>query len=178
MAGETLPRDKNELLQRIAAARAALASAIGVLSDEQFVAPGPQDGWSVKDHLAHLAVWERGIAALLGRRPRYEAMGLDLETYLGNDEESLNAIIYGRNKDRPPAEVRGALEEAERALDTALAPLADADLFRTYSHYQPDEPGEDSGAPVLGWIADNSYEHYAEHQAWIETLVRYTAGGE
>lgn len=53
-----------------------------------------------------------------------------------------------------------------------LARLHDADLLKTYSEFQPDQPGEDSGAPIIGWIADNTYEHYAEHQAWVEALAR------
>ena len=53
-----------------------------------------------------------------------------------------------------------------------LAGLSDADLLKTYRHYQPDEPEENSGAPIIGWIAGNTYEHYAEHQAWVEALAR------
>ena len=54
---------------------------------------------------------------------------------------------------------------------TTLAGLSDEDLFKTYSYYQPDEPGDDSGDPILNWIMGNTYEHYAEHQAWIEALL-------
>lgn len=46
-----------------------------------------------------------------------------------------------------------------------------ADLFRTYSYFQPDEPGEDSGRPIIAWIIGNTYEHYDEHRAWIEELI-------
>ena len=49
---------------------------------------------------------------------------------------------------------------------------SDADLRKTYSHYQPDEPGEDSGEPIMRWVAGNTYEHYAEHQEWIEALIK------
>jgi hypothetical protein len=84
---------------------------------------------------------------------------------------SVNEIIYERTKDRSLADVRSDLGRAQQELLAALAGLTDADLQRTYSHYQPDEPGEDSGAPVLEWIAGNSYEHYEEHLEWIEALV-------
>jgi hypothetical protein len=163
-----LPQTKADLIGRIAQARAALDLLIAPLSDEELVAPGPDDGWSVKDHLAHLAAWERGIVALLQRRPRYEAMGLDRETYLGaRTADDVNAVLYERAKDLPLAGVLDDLRETQTALLDALAPLSDGDLARTYSHYQPDEPGTDSGEPVTKWIAGNTYEHYAEHVAWL-----------
>jgi len=168
---QRLPRDKAELLERIEAARAALDQAIGQLSDAQLVAPGPYEGWSVKDHLAHLAAWEQGIAALLQGRPRYAAMGVDEPTYLTAGTDAINAAVYERNKDGPLREVLADFRQTQRDLLAALAALSDADLLKTYSHYQPDEPGKDRGEPVLKWIVGNTYEHYAEHQAWIEALV-------
>jgi len=168
---QPLPGDKTELLERVERARAALEETIRPLSDAKLVAPGPYEGWSVKDHLAHLATWEQGMAALLQQRPRYAAMDVDEKTYLSSSTDDLNAIVYQHHKDRSPAEVLAAFRQAHRHLLAALDGLTDADLFRTYSHYQPDEPGEDSGEPILKWIAGNTYEHYAEHQAWIQALV-------
>ena len=57
----------------------------------------------------------------------------------------------------------------------SLHALTDADLLKTYSHYQPDEPGEDSGSPIVGWITGNTYYHYDEHRVLIEALVRVKA---
>jgi hypothetical protein len=174
MAEQRLPKAKVELLERIERARAALDETTGARSEAQLVAPGPFEGWSVKDHLAHLAAWEAGLAALLRKEHRYAAMGVadvDEETALSSDADALNAIIHARTKDRSLADVRGALRDAQKRLLESLAALSDEDLRRTYSHYQTEEPGEDSGAPILRWIAGNSYDHYAEHQRWIEELL-------
>ena len=170
-ASESLPRDKPELLERIQQARAALEQTISQLSDGQLVAAGHASGWSVKDHLAHLTIWEQGLAALLQAQPRYAAMHVDERTYVSADEDSLNALIYQRNKERSLAEVLAAFRQAHQQVLDALEGLTDADLFKTYSHYQPDEPGEDSGEPILKWVAGNTYEHYAEHHAWLQALV-------
>lgn len=171
---QPLPKNKTEVAAHLERARSALEQTIGALSEAQLVAPGPYEGWSVKDHLAHLATWEAGLAALLRKQDRYAAMGvddIDKETALSSDADALNAIIYARTKDGSPAEVRGALRDAQEQLREALATLSDDDLWQTYSHYQPHEPGEDSGAPILRWIAGNGYDHYAEHQRWIEELI-------
>jgi hypothetical protein len=178
MNNETLgadsPRlDKAALLERIRQARSTLEQSVGRLSGERLVAPGP-GGWSVKDHLAHLVTWEQSLVALLERRPRYIAMGLDEATYLANEADGLNAIFYQRSKDRPLPEVLDDFHQSHRHLLEVIDGLSEDDLYQTYSHYQPDEPGEDSGEPILNWIAGNTYEHYAEHQGWIEALSRMT----
>jgi hypothetical protein len=51
----------------------------------------------------------------------------------------------------------------------ALSRLSDADLKKPYSHYQPSDP--DQKRPVLDWVGGNTYEHYAEHIAWINQLL-------
>src|SRR5712691_7549528 len=48
---------KDELLQHYRRTREGLMSAINGLSDEQMSEPS-LDGWSIKDHLAHLALWD------------------------------------------------------------------------------------------------------------------------
>ncbi len=53
-----------------------------------------------------------------------------------------------------------------------LSGLTDANLLKTYPYYQPDEPGEDRGSPIVGWITGNTYYHYDEHRVLIEALVR------
>jgi hypothetical protein len=171
MSDETRLQTKSELLARMAEARTALEQILSRLSEVQLTARDAQSGWAIKDHLAHLAAWELGIAALLQHRPRWEAMGLDKVTVASHETDELNEIIYRQNEDRSLAEVRAYFHEAHQQMLTTLASLSDADLLKTYSYYQPDEPGDDSGDPILNWIMGNTYEHYAEHQAWIEALL-------
>jgi uncharacterized damage-inducible protein DinB len=52
-----MAENKEELLQHYRRTREGLMSAIDGLSDEQMSDPS-LDGWSVKDHLAHLALWD------------------------------------------------------------------------------------------------------------------------
>lgn len=165
------PRDKAELLSRMRRSRALLEETIGRLSEAQLTAPGPTDGWSVKDHLAHLTAWEQGIVALLQQRPRYPAMGLDEAAMQGADEQRINAMLYARSKDRPLAEVLTTFRASSRQMIEAVERLTDADLFRTYAYFQPNEPGEDRGRPIIAWIIGNTYAHYDEHRAWIEELI-------
>ena len=99
-------------------------------------------------------------------------MRMNAATYRNTDENGLNTIIYQRTKDRSLQEVREAFRQGQQALVDALSHLTEADLLETYSRYQPDEPGEDTGAPIVGWITGNTCDHYDEHRAWIEALAR------
>lgn len=164
------PTTTAELLARIERSRRALDSVLSNLSDDQLTAPGPAGGWSVKDHLTHLTAWEAGIAALLRKKPRYEAMGIDAATFR-NDEDRLNAIIHEQKKERPLDDVRAAFTSTQREMAETISALSDEDLQRTYSYYQPDEPGEDSGDPIVGWITGNTCDHYDEHRGYIEELI-------
>jgi uncharacterized protein (TIGR03083 family) len=170
MSEEVLPQTKADLLVWMTQGRTALEQVLGQLSEAQLTASGPNGGWTVKDHLAHLAAWERGIAALLQRRPRWAAMGLDEATISNYDEEGVNALIYRQNKDRPLTEVLADFHEAHRQILAALDDLSDAELFKPYASYSGEPAGDDT-RPIVGWIAGNTYEHYAEHQAWIEAML-------
>ena len=60
--------------------------------------------------------------------------------------------------------------ESHAALMVALGKLSDADLQKPYSHFQPTDSKQKR--PVIGWVAGNTYEHYAEHIGWIDHLVK------
>src|SRR5687767_15153143 len=55
--GVSMVEDRDELLRHYEQAREALLKAIDGLSDAQLAEP-TLDGWSVSDHLMHLAAWD------------------------------------------------------------------------------------------------------------------------
>ena len=173
---ETFPRSKAEVMSRIDAAWTALQQIVESATDDDLTAPGDDEGWSVKDHLAHLAVWERSLIALLTGEARHTAMGVDRATYEGEDVDRINAVIHATHRDRTLADVRVFADQTHRALLDVLEPLSYDDLMRPYAHYQPDAP--ELTDPVGYWVAGNTYEHYDEHGGWIDavlTTVRGTA---
>jgi hypothetical protein len=171
MSEQALPQTKAELLARMAQGRAALEQALSQLSEVQLTTRKDQNGWSIKDHLAHMAAWEIGITALLQRRPRWEAMGLNEAAVSDHETDDLNDIIYRQHKDRPLAEVKAYFEEAHQQLLAALNRLSEMELFKPYAYYDESEITGDDSRPIINWIIGNTYEHYAEHQAWIEAQL-------
>jgi hypothetical protein len=50
-----------------------------------------------------------------------------------------------------------------------LQPLADEDLQRPYSYYQP--PRSQDG-PIIDWVIGDTYSHYAQHIPWIDAIIK------
>jgi steroid delta-isomerase-like uncharacterized protein len=161
---------KPELIESLATTRTQLHAFLASLTPEQLSEPRDLAGWAIKDHLAHLAVWRDGITALLQYRSRWEAMGLTTEWADRSDEE-INAALFERYKDQSVPEILALLDTSYERFAAVLERLSDADLNQTYSHYQPDEPGEDSGAPILNWVAGNTTHHVLEHLPWMQQIV-------
>jgi len=149
----------------------ALNTAVNQLTTAQLTTPQDAQGWTVKDHLIHLAAWERSAVFFLQGRPRHEALGVDAAVYQGGDFDEINAAIYHQHKDLPLADALGQFRHTHQQLLARLEPLTDADLNKPYRHYLPDEPGEGDGPPAINVIYGNSAHHFAEHLAWIETLL-------
>ena len=162
------PASNAEFQEQLQDAWSQLQQTLDALTEDQMTERIDAAGWTVKDHLAHLIPWEEGMIALLKHEPRYQAMGVDVAQH--EDEDELNETLRAPYRSASLSDVRHRLRETHEALTAAVASLGPDDLFKTYSHYQPDEPGEDRGEPVLRWVIGNSSGHYLEHLPWIRQL--------
>lgn len=164
------PTNKAEFQEHLRDAWAQLQEILDSLTEAQMTERTDQVGWTVKDHVAHLVTWEQGIIALLKHEPRYPAIGLDMAVVADRDEDELNQILRAQHASATLPEVRDRLRETHEKLVGVIASLGPDDLLKTYSQYQPDELGDDSGEPVLRWVIGNSGGHYLEHLPWIKQL--------
>jgi hypothetical protein len=171
----SFPATKAELLERIRRSRAALEATLNTLSEAEMTRPGPS-GWSIKDHLAHLAAWELGIAALLTGRPRFTAMQVEDAAAAGQSVDELNELIYRLNAGLSLAEVRDNYQAAHRQMLAALGPLDDADLQRPYVSFLPAR-SDGPDRPVIEWIVGDTYDHFDEHNAYIRAQLQEIRGG-
>lgn len=161
---DDIPRDKDDLLRRIAASWGALAAIIAPLSETEMTArPGGQ--WSVKDNLAHLAAWEgRAIALLTRGQTMRESFGLPPDTPEGEDTSHINGILWERHKDDSLPEVLEWWRGTHAALLRALAPFTHRQLSEPYS-------GTTEGEPLGGVVMGNTVGHYPEHAKMITDVV-------
>ncbi|HEX2281453.1 MAG TPA: ClbS/DfsB family four-helix bundle protein, partial [Thermomicrobiales bacterium] len=148
-----LPVSKIELLERIPPARQALESLLTGLTEPQMVALD-ESGWSIKDHLAHLATWERMIVAHLQAGNDHEVVGLDGVSYAAAGLDELNAMIERQNKDHSLSGVLDDFHRSHAAIVALLDLLSDSDLALPY---WDDEP---NGRTVLEKVSGDTYRHY------------------
>jgi hypothetical protein len=161
--------DKQELLQNIKDEFNRWEELLGSMTEAQLTAPDLDDGWSVKDVMAHLLAWqsrsiERLESALTNREPEFpgwpEESGDD--SYDPTDE--INAWIYNTYHDQSWPSVyqrwrTGFLRFMELAEKVPEADLLDANRY----------PWMD-GQPLL-LVLEGSYEHH--HIDHLESVIAW-----
>lgn len=161
-----------QLLQQINTSWRDLQDYLASLTETQMTVPSDAAGWTVKDHLIHLTVWEDGIYALLCCDSRLEAMGFE-EGAWEMGIEAINAAIQQRYHNVPLAEAQQMADSHHRQFLELLSSMSDEDLLRPYQHY---DPNTERQQPVYHWVLGNSAEHYAEHLPWMQAIVAASPG--
>jgi hypothetical protein len=163
---------KGKLLGDIEREWGALNASLENLDETQMTEIRDPQGWSVKDHLIHMAFWERGVCFFLQGKPRHQGMEIDEELLKHGDFDQINAVIQQAQKDMSLAEVKALIHYCHRQLLHQVQGLSEADLLKPYRRYTPEESGEGDGPPTYNMIYDNTAGHFAEHREWIEALVK------
>ena len=156
----------NSVLERIEASWNDLVERVTKLGPGGLMLAAP-DGWAVKDHLVHVAAWEHSLLGLIEGRDRLAAMGLPP---MEKETDAINAAVQKQHAGETPEQVLRYFRESHGQLISALGKLSDADLQKPYSHFQPSDPEQQ--APVIGWVAGDTWKHYAKHIGWINQLVK------
>ena len=109
-----MSEDRDELLQHYRQMREQMAAAIAGLSDEQMTETSI-DGWSVKDHLAHIAVWDDIRASEVARI----SAGHESAWRMTEEQDAgYNELATALRRDMPLDQARWELETSrERLLD-------------------------------------------------------------
>jgi uncharacterized damage-inducible protein DinB len=141
-----MPDDKDALLQHYRRMRDELLAAIGGLSDAQLSEPS-LDGWSVKDHLLHLAFWDDFRAAEVVRI----SAGQESVLHMTPEQDALlNDLTHALRRSLSPEQAKWELETSRRRLLDAIAAATERGLNRS----------------LYGEAGLHS-THEAEHAGWI-----------
>jgi len=105
-------------------------------------------GWTMKDHVAHLAAWRREACELLEAVQRGES-GRDF-----SDVDGYNSELHERHRDWDADRVRAEAGESYTAFLAAVESCPAGILAGQ-------RPG--SEGPVVAWVLGNGHEHVAEH---------------
>jgi hypothetical protein len=161
---------KDQLLGEITDAWKDLKGFLDTLSDEQMTALTDLHGWSVKDHLSHLAAWENSINFFLQDKTRYKGLGIDKNLFETGSIDEMNQVIQKHHRKMGIREVLNLLDATHSDFLQLIASKSDDDLNQPLKAIQP-ETSEGGQYPVVKIIFDNTADHFKEHLAWIKTLI-------
>lgn len=156
---------KAELLRRLQREHARFEAMLARLTGEQMIEPNVVGNWSIKDVIAHFIAHEQFAleelqCALRGERP-------EVAHYAG---DAFNARVVMASRFKSVDDVKSTWDRSYRQVVAAVTALSDAD-------FDPASPVVQAlGDSIDGALGNNSYDHYAEHQAEIEAWLRKTSG--
>ena len=150
-----MAEDRDALLQHYRQMREGLLSAIDGLSDEEMTEPS-LDGWSVTDHLTHIALWDELRASEVARI----SAGHDSAWRMnGEQDATLNVLTHDLRRALSPEQAKWELASSREsfleAVSSATARGLDGSLY-----------GE---AGLLS-------SHEAVHTYWIKRWRRNRSG--
>jgi hypothetical protein len=167
--------NKQELLREIERAHQDMMRFLAALSDDEKTAPILNEGWSVKDSLAHLIDWEKMSLDWLARSLRGEEVkrfvqGFQYETEAEREAvmEKLNTHLFEQNKNRALDDVLQDFRATHRAIFNFVAQMDENDIF------DPNRFAWRNGSPAFDMLAGNTFEHYDEHRQWILESLEQT----
>ena len=124
------------------------------------------NGWTVKDHVAHVTAWDDAwTAQATGAQTQRERLAVPDDLW-EQGVDDINAFLRERTLTVTPERVRA---DAEHAIATSRAALDTIDLTqeaRTLGLARPD----DERTLVAAFIDDQA-EHYEEHHRYMDRIV-------
>jgi hypothetical protein len=172
-ATATMPTTKDELLEQMREARSTWIRVVSAIPDAVKVAPLLPNGWSVKDVIAHVAIYEHWTAEQLDaprdQRSPFEVPGEHVLS--GADElteDAINAMIYDHFKDIALTDVMHFADRAFHDLLVAIEATPEEHLMHPVAWADGQSP--------LAAIPGQSYERYHDHLRDVRTLAGAEVG--
>src|SRR5258708_17053084 len=156
--------DQAEILRRLNHEYQRFRDILTVLSPEQIETPGVVGDWSIKDVIAHFIIHEQFALLELGHARRDERFTLD-----ESGAATMNdfAVATGRAQ---------SLSELLHLWDLSYIQMVEAVQSLSDSDFDPSGPVVQALDDTIdGALANNTYDHYAEHLdqifTWLERQV-------
>ncbi|MBO0783772.1 MAG: maleylpyruvate isomerase N-terminal domain-containing protein [Ktedonobacteraceae bacterium] len=161
--------DKQTFLDTLHGERAQWDAQVAQVSEKQMTQPGFAGEWSLKDVIAHIAVYEEWAANEIQRALRGEQPEWDPKlTEVSNDER--NARLYEQQRGRSLSDTLAFSRRTYQQLVEAIQALSDEEFKSTDGLGGRLHPFW-AGRPLWKGLVGNAYEHYQEHtpdlKAWL-----------
>ena len=167
-----LAMNKARFLETLRSERAQWETLLTEIDEAHMTLPGVAGEWSVKDIIAHVTAYERGVVEWLGAAARGEV--LELPELDQPDVEQRNAVIFTKYRARPLPEVLWESQQVFAQLLELVESLPEADLLDPARTEWFVIPRWQQSRPLWRCIADDSYRHYQQHLPDILTWLNQT----
>ncbi len=167
MSNNTNAMTREKLLHEIASSWNELQAYIGSLTVEQLTGPTDAAGWTVKDHLIHLAMWVQAGYGILDGKLKREVLDITPEIW-EQDDDPINAVLQKRYRSMPLDEVKQTLQQHHDHFLNKLDTMSEEDLQLPHSHYQAESTEK---RPIIDFVFWDTAEHYREHIPWIKAII-------
>jgi hypothetical protein len=159
---------KSRLIEEIQLEHQRLEKTLSMISEEQMLLPDVIDGWTVKDILAHITVWEQRMIRWLEQAVRCDVPKMLPDGMTWDDLDQWNEQTYQKHRLRPLNEVLTEFEQIYPQALKAAQEVSEQDLV------DPDRFDWRNGDPLWVMVAANTFWHYTEHEesirVWLEGL--------
>lgn len=165
------PATMDDLLAANEAAWMRLRALVASSSASALITAQDAGGWSGKDHLAHLAAWERGMLHVLADDwPQWQGMGISPDLFATRKTEGVDRINEELRRlaaERPLGDVLIELESVHEMMQATIRTLGDEGLNRPVGDFRHDG----TELPVIEWIPGDACDHFDEHAGYIAIIL-------
>jgi len=152
--------NKDTLLNDIRKGYSDFDTLLSSLNEQQMMMVG-KDGWTIKDHIAHLTSWQQRTlnmlqAVLDGVEPPDPTPDMTIDQI----NEQFHQQDVSLSLDRVLAEHRAMQQQ----IISTVQAISEEDLNKPLSWL--------NDRPVVGWVIGNTYEHYEEHIHYIQQWLQ------
>ena len=149
--------NKGTLLNDIRKGYTDFDTLLSSLNERQMLTHGGNDGWTIKDHIAHLTSWQQRTLPIL------QAVIDNVEPPDPTPDmtmDQINEQFYQRDVALPLDRVLAEHRSTQQQMLNAVQSMSEEDLNRPISWLDD--------RPVVGWVIGNTYDHYEEHTHYIQ----------
>ena len=151
---------KDTLLNDIRKGYTDFDTLLSSLNEQQMMMAG-NDGWTIKDHIAHLTAWQQRTFNVL------QAVIDNVELPDPTSDmtiDQINEQFHQRDAALPLDRVLAGHGAMQQQILSAVQSMSEEDLNRPISWLDD--------RPVVGWVIGNTYEHYEEHTQYIQQWLQ------
>jgi uncharacterized protein (TIGR03083 family) len=157
--------NKQELIAYLNDERAKLEAVLAQVKPEQMTQPGVCGHWSVKDVVAHLAVWTAREVTVVFQAERGQRISYGVPDDGANDWANVNDKDYQQQKNRPLERVLEDFRGSHKQLIKRLTAWQDEKaLFQAGKFAGSTNSIADK---MIGGVGEHDAEHREQITAWL-----------